>query len=56
MTLYKWLINVMKYSDAEAEETILRYENGMDIPADVMVDIQKWAEYREKQFLEKGRC
>ena len=51
MSLFKWLVNVMKYSEAEAEETIIRYDNGMDLPADVIVDIMKWSEYRENMIL-----
>lgn len=42
MTLYKFLLS-LGYTEAEAEETVLRYENGMPIPAEIKKDLNKWA-------------
>lgn len=51
MTLFDWLVQVMKYSEAYAEEVIYLYESDFDLPIDVINDFMKWAEYRENMIL-----
>ena len=38
--LYDFLVFVKNYSEFEAEETCLRFENGMFIPKDIKLDIK----------------
>lgn len=43
MSLYQYLLEVKKYSEHEAEETVLRYEAGMEVPDSVLADIREYA-------------
>lgn len=42
MTLYQYLIEKKSYTEAEAEETVLRFENNMIIPDEVKKDIKSY--------------
>lgn len=42
MTLYQYLIEKKLYSEAEAEETVLRFENNMTLPLEVKKDIKSY--------------
>lgn len=41
-TLYNWLIDCKGYSLDEAHETIIRYNEGMDLPEFVLNDIKEY--------------
>lgn len=41
-TLYNWLIDCKGYSLFEAHETIIRYNQGMDLPDSVLKDIKEY--------------
>lgn len=43
-SLYQWLQDEKGYSWEEASETVIRYEQDMDIPDDVKRDIKKYTE------------
>lgn len=51
MTLFQYLLN-LNYTEAEAEETIIRYYNGMNIPSNILTDIKK---YTFSQMNEQNR-
>lgn len=42
MTLYQYLIEKKSYTEAEAEETVLRFEHSMSLPTDVKKDIKSY--------------
>lgn len=48
MTLYDFLINEKGYTEAEAEETVFRYEYSLEKPEQVKKDIH---EYNEKFYI-----
>lgn len=43
MSLYDFLINEKGYTEAEAEETIFRYEYSLPKPEEVKNDIHDWS-------------
>ena len=43
-SLYQWLQDEKGYSWEEASETVIRYEQDMDIPDDVKRDIKEYTE------------
>lgn len=45
MTLYKYLTQFLEYSEAEAEETVIRFEQGMNMPDEVLKDIGDYYEH-----------
>lgn len=49
ISLYQWLIENKEYSEFEAEETLIRYHNSMEIPIEVKNDIKEYTyEYLQK--------
>ena len=42
MTLYQYLIDEKQYTEAEAEETVIRYDIGMEIPEEIIKDIREY--------------
>lgn len=42
MTLYQYLIKKKYYTEAEAEETVLRFEYSMTLPDEVKKDIKSY--------------
>ena len=44
MSLYQWLLERKGYTEEEAEETILRYDGGLEIPEKVKKDIKEYTE------------
>lgn len=42
-TLYNWLIDCKGYSLDEVHETIIRYNEGMDLPDSVLNDIKEYS-------------
>lgn len=48
-SLYQWLQERKGYTWAEAEETIDRYHNGMELPKEVLSDIKEYTE----EFIQK---
>ncbi len=48
-SLYQWLQDKKGYSWSEAEETIDRFDNGMEIPDNVKRDIKEYTE----EFIQK---
>lgn len=42
ISLFEFLVNTKEYRVDEAEETVLRWEFGMDIPEDVKADIDEY--------------
>ena len=44
ISLFEFLVNGKNYSCDEAEETVLRWEHGMDIPDEIKVDISEYYE------------
>ena len=44
ISLYQWLLERKGYTEAEAEETVLRYDGGLDIPEEVKKDIKEYTE------------
>lgn len=51
-SLYQWLQECKGYTWAEAEETIERYDNGMELPKEVLLDIKEYTQ----EFIEKYSC
>lgn len=43
-SLYQWLLEKKNYTEAEAEETVIRYNNGMEMPKEVLKDIKEYTE------------
>ena len=39
MTLYQYLIDEKQYTEAEAEETVIRWQMGEEVPKEVKQDI-----------------
>ena len=48
-SLYQWLIE-KGYTEAEAEETVVRYNNGMEIPDNIKRDIKEFTEVFIQRF------
>lgn len=48
-SLYQWLIE-KGYTEAEAEETIVRFNNGMEIPENIKRDIKEYTEVFIQRF------
>ena len=49
ISLYQYLLEKKNYTEAEAEETVIRYDVGMDIPDKVLQDINDyWLEFMSK--------
>jgi hypothetical protein len=47
ISLYQYLIENKKYSEFESLETVLRYENGFNIPDKIKADIKDyWSEQK----------
>ncbi|MBO7735703.1 MAG: hypothetical protein J6S67_24260 [Methanobrevibacter sp.] len=44
ISLHEWLILGKKYSEDEAEETLLRLEAGMELSAEVKKDVREYTE------------
>jgi len=42
MTLYQFLVDEKNYTEAEAEETVIRYDIGMEIPEEIRQDIHEY--------------
>ena len=42
ISLYQYLLEKKNYTEGEAEETILRYDVGLDIPEKVKQDIDDY--------------
>lgn len=42
MTLFQYLVDEKRYTEAEAEETVIRFENGMEVPQEVKQDINEY--------------
>lgn len=43
-SLYQWLIDEKNYKEWEAQETVDRYQVGMDVPDEVRKDISEYYE------------
>lgn len=44
ISLYQWLIDERGYSEAEAEETVLRREVDLDLPEEVLIDVREYTQ------------
>ena len=44
MSLFDFLVNEKNYTEAEAEETVFRYEYSLEKPEQVKKDIKEWNE------------
>ena len=47
VSLYQFLTEEKNYTEAEAEETVLRYDAGMEIPKEIKKDIKEWSNNNE---------
>lgn len=54
ISLYQWLQDKKNYTREEADETIDRYDNGMEIPDSIKNDIKEYTmEYIQKYYDKK---
>ena len=51
--LYRWLIEDKGYTESEADETIIRYDNGMTLPKDVLSDLREYTEIFIDRFIRR---
>lgn len=45
ISMYQYLLE-KQYTSDEAEETVVRWENGMEIPEEILLDIRQYLDLR----------
>ena len=53
ISMYQYLLE-KNYSSDEAEETVVRWENGLEIPDEILFDVRKYLDLR--YFGMEARC